>query len=86
MNITVQHLSWRAIAIQYLNTSKKVSTLYILKVHAFMQSGEVYVVKENLALETDLTLAHISLKAVFRTLGAWITQSFGGGKNLLCIT
>ena len=43
-------------------------------------------VKENLALETDLTLAHISMKAVFRTLVVWITQSFGDGKNVLCVT
>ena len=51
-----------------------------------MQSVEECVVKENLALETDLTLAHVSMKAVFRTLGVWITRSFGDGKNVLCIT
>ena len=51
-----------------------------------MQSGEVLVVKENLALETDVTLAHISMKAAFRNLGVWITQSFGDGKNVLCLT
>ena len=51
-----------------------------------MQSGEVFVVKEYLALETDVNSAHISMKAVFRTLGVWITQSFGDGKNVICIT
>ena len=57
-----------------------------LQALVFMQSGEVLEVKENLALETDVTLAHISMKAAFRNLGVWITQSFGDGKNVFCIT
>ena len=48
-----------------------------LQVYIFIQSCEVRMVKENLTLETDLILGHISMKAVFRTLGVWIMQSFG---------